>query len=97
MTNNTFNAVFQDPDSAESRAWCENHFRIMREGGTWGVPRSGLIFQKRSGKLVLTMRMPHMPQMPVTPEQLKRQQDGDFNVIRKHFAAVGVAVEDESQ
>ena len=32
-----------------------------------GVPRSGLIFQRQDGELVLIDRMPHTQEMPVTP------------------------------
>jgi hypothetical protein len=50
---------------------------MLREGGVWGVPACGLMFMKRDGKLVLTARMPWMPEMAgtVTPAELKEQQD----------------------
>lgn len=43
------------PDS--DKQFCENLVRIMRDGGVWGIPRSGLLFRfdKGSKKLVLTM------------------------------------------
>jgi hypothetical protein len=67
-------------------------FACLRDGGTWGVPRSGLIFVKRDGKLQLTERMPHHPAMPITPLRLKRQQRHEFLNIKRHFGAAGVEV-----
>jgi hypothetical protein len=91
-----FTAIFSDPLSEESKRWSQNHFATMIEGGSWGVPRSGLIFQKRGNKLICILRMPHDPKMPLTAEQLKEQQDTELRGIRKSFEAIGVTVVDES-
>ena len=76
-------------------AWCRNLFDMIAEGGVWGVPRSGLVFRKQSGCLVLQDRMPYDPDMielGITEEQLQEQQDGDFEAIRTHFEAAGIPV-----
>ena len=91
-----FDATFADPTSKASKTWSRNLYNAMKEGGTWGVPRSGLIFQKQKGKLVCTIRMPQMAEMPLSAEQLKQQQDSDVKVIRESFAAIGIIVEDQS-
>ncbi len=74
--------------------WCRQHFALIREGGVWMVPRSGMIFTKREGRLVLTVEMPYMPEMEgtITAEQLREQQDAEFETIREHFAAAGIEV-----
>jgi hypothetical protein len=72
--------------------WCRSIFALVAEGGTWGVPRSGLLFRKQDGKLVLYAEMPYDPAMPITPEQLREQQDSEFESIRRHFAAADVEV-----
>jgi hypothetical protein len=82
-----------DPNHVE---WCRNQFRIMSEGGSWGIPRSGLIFTKRGNTLVLIARMPHDPAMPITAEQLREQQNSDFEGTVLHFVAAGVDVTDET-
>jgi hypothetical protein len=92
-----FDATFANPDGEGSKVWCQKLFSVMAEGGTWAVPRSGLIFQKRQGKLICTIRMPHDPKMPCSAAELKRQQDGDVRVIGEHFAAINVSVEDQSK
>jgi hypothetical protein len=74
--------------------WSRQHFRTIAEGCTWGVPRSGLIFTKRGGRLELTARMPHHPAMPVTPLKLKRQQRHEFLNVKRHFEAAGIPVVD---
>jgi hypothetical protein len=72
--------------------WSKNHFRIMANGGTWGVPRSGLLWQKHGDELVLLARMPWVREMPITAEQLQQQQDADIESISEHMRAAGVKV-----
>jgi hypothetical protein len=68
--------------------WCRNLFNFLKEGGVWGVPRSGLIFQKRDGKLRLTS--------PPAETFVKRMvQAADFEAIRRHFAEAGIEVTKE--
>lgn len=76
--------------------WSRNLFNSLAEGGAWGVPRSGLIFNKRGEELHLVARMPHDPAMPCTREQLEEQQDADFNGVKDNFGAAGVTVVDKS-
>ena len=77
--------------------WSRQHFDMMKEGGTWGVPRSGLLFNKSGKTLLLTARMPHDPAMPISPEQLAEQQQADFDIIKQNFGAAGIAVIDMSR
>ena len=78
-----------DPAHVE---WSRRQFAMMKDQGVWGVPRSGLIFQRQGDELVLILRMPHEEGMPVTPEQLVEQQQADFDVVKAHFEAAGVTV-----
>jgi hypothetical protein len=80
--------------------WSREHFRTLRQQGVWGVPRSGLVFQKRGDKLVLIERMPHdhslvsgQP-MPMGAAELRAYQDEDFEVIRREFGLAGIEVID---
>lgn len=83
-----------DPQDPAFQAWCLRQYAMVREGGIWMVPRSGMVFQKRAGGFVLTAEMPWMPEMEgrITREQLREQQDEEFDVIRRHFAAVDIPV-----
>jgi hypothetical protein len=72
--------------------WCRTLFDRLNEGGVWAVPRSGVIFQKRGNEFVLIQKMPHMAEMPITPEQLAEQQESEFQTVRKHFAEAGIPV-----
>lgn len=76
--------------------WSRNLFNSLSEGGTWAIPRSGLIFVRHGEELHLTARMPHDPAMPCTREQLQEQQDADFNGVKDNFGAAGVTVADKS-
>jgi hypothetical protein len=78
-----------DPNHVE---WSRRQFAMLRDGGVWGVPRSGLVFQRRGDELVLVNRMPHTQEMPVTPEQLAETQRSDIAVITAHFGAAGITV-----
>jgi hypothetical protein len=77
-------------------AWSRDQYDIIRVGGVWGVPRSGLMFTKRDGWLELTARMPYSPLMPLTAEQLREQQQNDFDIIQRYFAAAGIPVIDKT-
>jgi len=80
-----------DPAMVE---WSGRHFGLIAEGGVWAIPRSGMIFTKREGQLVLIAAMPYMPEMDgtITAEQLAEQQDAQFEAVRAHFGAAGIEV-----
>ena len=82
--------------NTEHTAWCKNLFAMLLNGGSWGVPRSGLIFTKRGDALVLTSCMPHDPNMPMTPAELEDYQRVDYNVIKREFAKADIDVLDET-
>jgi hypothetical protein len=69
----------------------------MRDGGTWGVPASGLLFQKSGATLILIGRMPHDPKMPLTAAQLYAEQESIYQATVAHFKAAGVTVIDRSE
>lgn len=75
-----------DPAHVE---WSRRQFATMKDQGVWGIPRSGMIFQRQGDELVL-IRMPHMEGMPA--EQLAEQQQADFDVVKAHFEAAGIPV-----
>lgn len=77
--------------------WCRKRFLALKDGGAWGVPRSGLLFVKRGIRLVLTARMPWMAEMPITAERLRAQQDNELDLTRIYFGAAGIEVLDESR
>jgi len=77
---------------------------MMAEGGRWGVPRSGLIFAKRDGALVLVDRAPFAViaqaaseglDVPASPDELRVYQDDDYELIRDKFGAAGIPVRSE--
>ena len=73
-------------------AWSKQHFAMLADGGTWAVPRSGLVFQRRGDMLVLVEKMPHDPAMPLSEAELSDYQDEDFKAIKEHFEAAGIPV-----
>lgn len=77
-----------DPDHVE---WSRKLFAMLAEGGSWGVPRSGLFFRKRGNTLELAERMPHDPAMPLSAAELAEQQDRDFEGVKRHFEAAGAS------
>lgn len=74
--------------------WSLRHFQMLAEGGAWAVPRSGLIYTKRDGRLVLTAIMPFDKEMPISA-QLCKQQQSEIDGIKLHFEAAGVPVDDD--
>lgn len=75
-------------------AWCRAQLAMVRDGGIWLVPRSGMGFTRRGDTFVWTVAMPWLPEMEgtVTAEQLREQQESEFESIREHFAAAGIEV-----
>jgi hypothetical protein len=51
-----------------------------------------MIFSKRDDSLVLVCEMPHVPEMPITAQQLATQQQADFNIIKENFGKAGITV-----
>lgn len=76
-------------------AWCRAQFNRLRDGGVWGIPRSGMIFTKRGDTFVLTAVMPYVRGMPCSDTELRQQQRDEFELNRLHFAAAGITIIDE--
>jgi hypothetical protein len=79
-------------------AWSRELFDMLAQDGTWGVPRSGLIFRKAGETLVLIARLPHNMSSPeLSGEALREKQQEDVDLITKHFGEAGILVVDESE
>jgi len=82
--------------------WSLNHFAMLREGGVWAVPRSGLLFRKEGNALILIARMPYTSEMaqaaadghdvPASEADLRAYQDTDYACIDKNFEGAGITV-----
>jgi hypothetical protein len=86
-----------DPAHVE---WCRRLFYMIRVGGVWGVPRSGLIFTRTDETtLTLTDRMPYMAGMEslLTPAELDEQQAEEYAACAEYFRAAGVTVLDTTK
>src|SRR5215469_2772959 len=87
--------------------WCKTNHALIKEGGSWAVPRSGLIFKKTLVGYELTDLMPYTPELsqgfsdgkdvPPSPGKLLEYQRQDFNCIRQHHEAAGLTVTDPSR
>lgn len=78
--------------------WCRGLWESLRDGGVWGIPRSGLIFQKRAGarEFAVVARMPHEEGMPLSAAELAVQQQAEVDGTRARFAVLGITVPDET-
>ncbi len=76
--------------------WSHNLFHSLNEGGRWGIPRSGLIFQRHGTCLELVERMPHDPEMVLSKEELHKYQQAEFYIIKHYFEAAGIPVHNTS-
>lgn len=79
----------------EDIAWSKRQFEMLKDQGVWGVPRSGLMFQRRGEELWLLCRMPWVDEMPCTAAQLQEQQDGEYQSIKRHMEAAGITVKEQ--
>lgn len=73
-------------------AWCRLTFDLIADGGSWGVPRSGLTFQRRGDTLILIGVMPREDGVPRGINTLTDQQEAEYRAIRRHFEAAGIKV-----
>lgn len=89
VTNDNFNP--------EHVAWSRERFEMTADGGTWAIPRLGMIFVRRGERLVLVARMPHDPAMPISADELTEQQNSEFEDVRQHFKAAGIDVIDTTK
>lgn len=66
----------EEPPQEEIDEWCRNIARIIRDGGVWGIPRSGLVFkfQHKNKTMVLVSGNPLHP---------------DFDATQKAFGRIG--------
>ena len=81
-------------ESEYTQEWCRQFYAKLAPNGTWAVPRSGLVFTKRDGKLVLTARLPWKLGMPGNARALYEYQVDDFEAHRREFGAAGIEVVD---
>lgn len=91
--------MIPDHQVAETKRWIRSQMYVLRIGGMLAIPRSGLIFEKRGPRqLVLVARMPYDAAMEgiITPEDLKGQQQWDFEVLRDVGGSINYAITDES-
>ena len=60
--------------------WCRHLVRALKDGGTWGIPRSGTVFKvdKQNKQLICVLD--------------GTDDGGDFDATKKHFEAIGWTV-----
>jgi hypothetical protein len=68
-----------EPEDREPEAvleWCRNLVRILKDGGVWGIPRSGVSFRvdKTGQRLILVVG---------------KETDEDFLATRRVFKQIG--------
>lgn len=68
--------------------WCKNQWAIVKLGGVWIVPRSGLTFRKTiEGFNLCDVAKP-------VSKSFQQYQRDDFKCIADHFAQAGLKVTD---
>jgi len=69
--------------------WCKNQFALIKLGGLWVVPRSGLSFRKTlNGFNLVDVATP-------VSEPFGQYQKTDFQCIARHFKEAGLKVTDQ--
>jgi hypothetical protein len=50
-------AEIDDEEPESVLEWCRNLVRVISDGGSWGIPRSGIVFtvDKKNQRLILTV------------------------------------------
>ncbi|HEY2243418.1 MAG TPA: hypothetical protein VGH47_04240 [Xanthobacteraceae bacterium] len=71
--------------------WGLNLFSRLRNGGVWGIPRSGVVFQKQKDDLVWVGSVPPNGSLAL-PVDAYVVQESEFLTAREKFAEVGILV-----
>jgi len=79
-------------DVTETEEWARSVWRMLVDGGTWGVPRTGLIFRKEGDLFRLILRAPWQEGMSRTAEEWREHQDFDVDGVTRMFAQIGIEV-----
>jgi hypothetical protein len=81
-------------NTIEHIAWCRMLFHSLKDGGVWGIPRTGVMFQRAGDQLVFSDRltMQYDSEMPLTKDEFDEQQAREIEDVREHFGAAGIAV-----
>lgn len=66
----------EEQEPPEVLAWCRNLVATIRHGGTWGIPRSGIIFKIDQDKKQLVLLV-------------GEETDEDFLATKRVFAQIG--------
>ena len=79
--------------------WCRMVVRMLKPGGQWGVPRSGLVFTKTGeDELTLTERLDFISGVEdITPADVAFWQQGDFETISFYMGQAGVTILDKTE
>lgn len=80
-----------------TRGFARGLWDMLTDGGVWGVPRSGLMYQKdeAGSRFILVARMPWFEGLSCTDVELRESQDFDHAGITTMFALIGVKVVEE--
>jgi hypothetical protein len=84
--------------------WTKRNYEMLSVGATWGIPRSGLVFQKTEKGFKLISVMPYMAEMsdgfrngmdvPASPTALRKHQVADFRLLKIKHEEVGLEISD---
>lgn len=87
------------PQDAENRQWAISMWAMLKDGGNWALPRSGLLYRKESAaaELVLVARMPWDDQLPVDEFEWVTKQQNDHDGVKLMMSTIGVEVTDETK
>ena len=72
--------------------WCRGLFNSLIDGGVWGVPRSGLTFQRKGDEFRLLDRMPFQEGIAANAAEWESLQDADYETIKEEFEKAGIPV-----
>jgi hypothetical protein len=74
--------------------WCRSHFARMKPGGLWMIPRTGLVF-RRTGNVLLWVAVipPVMPNAMLSPADLAKVREAEFEDNANHFTHAGVIIQ----
>ena len=92
MKHGLEDSLFGDPVVDDIAGWCRRLIDGLKDGGVWGIPRTGVVFRKTGHD-----RLTWVGNMPAREEGGENHREDEFRSNREQFSAAGVLVDREEK
>jgi hypothetical protein len=85
-------SLFGDPVVDDIAGWCRRLIDGLKDGGVWGIPRTGVVFRKTGPD-----RMMWVGNMPAVEKDGESNRVNEFRSTRDQFGKAGIEIDREEK